>query len=1021
MDFKELLEKYQELLIENDSLRKEIKSLNIQLGVEKADITSGNTLAIKTEEKIFEKELFPVNILGSSFTTNKKSDSREKIKLFMSLFRGRDDVFAKRWENKKKETSGYSPACANEWQPGICRKPKTSCSECKHKDYLVLNEVVVDDHLRGRNNLVVGIFPMLMDETCYFLAIDFDDEGWQKDIKTLREICTTYEIPVAVERSRSGNGAHAWFFFEKPISASLARKFGSAILTSAMNIQHDITFKSYDRLFPNQDTMPKGGFGNLIALPLQKAARINDNSIFIDEHFHPYDDQWAFLASVNRFSEDDIEKLISKLCHGNELGTLKKDVEEEGKPWEKEKISLLKADFPKKVEVVKSNMLFIPKESFSQRALNQIKRLAAFKNPEFYRAQAMRMSTFNKPRIISCADETTQYLCLPRGCEEDLTELCKEFKVEVCWTDQTNGGRKIDVEFNGALRDEQPQAIDKLLEHNNGILCGTTAFGKTIAAIKLIAERKVNTLILVNKISLVSQWKDRTSEFLIINESLPSYEIYEGKKSKKNRSIIGQIGGGEQTLNGIVDIAVMQSLSREGEVKECVKDYGMVIVDECHHVSAFSFEMILKNVNAKYVYGLTATPSRKDGHHPIIIMQCGPIRYRDDAKKQAGKRPFDHFIIPRFTSFKVPAWWNKEEKDLSITELYTEIVSSEIRNQLIIDDVVQCYENGRNCIVLTERTALVDLLSKELGKQIPNVISVMGAMGAKETRETLSLITNAPKDKPLTLVSTGRYIGEGFDEPRLDTLFLAMPISWKGTLQQYAGRLHRLFEGKNEVLIYDYADIHVRMFEKMYNKRLSGYASIGYKAKGDGFATESVDIIFDNSNFLPVYSNDIVNASREILIVSPFVTKKRTFQMAKNLKIAYANNLNVIIVTRPAEEYKEKDLNTWQEAIDELKNSGVTLVPKSGIHQKFAIIDQKIIWYGSINLLSYGSAEESMMRIINPGIASELIESIKKYENESDINNQISTRFVSQDGTGPHYPPNLEPSTPAQIHCSTFQ
>jgi superfamily II DNA or RNA helicase len=844
MDFKELLEKYQELLIENNSLRKEVKTLRIQLGIEKADDVNDNTLIIKTEEKIFEKEPLPLYTLNSSLTTNKKSDAAEKIKLFMSLFRGRDDVFARRWENNKKDKSGYSPACAYEWSSGICQKPKIPCSACKEKNHLPLNEEVIDDHLRGRNNLVVGIFPMLINETCWFLAIDFDDEGWQKDIKTLREICITYDIPISVERSRSGNGAHAWFFFGQPISASLARKFGSAMLTSAMSRQHDITFKSYDRLFPNQDTMPKGGFGNLIALPLQKASRSKDNSVFIDDYFRPYEDQWEFLASIRRLSENDLEMLTSKLCQGNELGSLKKDDEEEIKPWEIEKTRLRKDDFPKKLEVVKSNMLFIPKEGFSQRALNQIKRLAAFKNPEFYKAQAMRMSTYNKPRIISCSDETNEYLCLPRGCEEDLAALCKELKVEVCWTDQTNGGRKIDVEFNGTLRADQPLAIEKLLVHENGILCGTTAFGKTIAAIKMIAERKVNTLILVNKISLVSQWHDKLAEFLIINEPLPNEMASEGKSRKKSRALIGQLGGGKQTLNGIVDIAVIQSLSREGEVKECVKDYGMVIVDECHHVSAFSFEMILKNVNAKYVYGLTATPFRKDGHHPIIIMQCGPIRYQDDAKKQAEKRPFDHYIIPRFTSFKVPAWWNKEEKDLSITELYAEIVSNEIRNLQIIEDVFQCYENGRNSIILTERTAHVDLLAKELSRRIPDVISIMGTMGARETRETLSRIKDVPKDMPLTVVSTGKFIGEGFDEPRLDTLFLAMPISWKGTLQQYAGRLHRLFDGKKEVLIYDYADIHVRMFEKMYNKRLSGYASFGYTAKGESFATESVDIKF---------------------------------------------------------------------------------------------------------------------------------------------------------------------------------
>lgn len=976
IDFNELLEKYQALLLENSRQREEIKCLSVQLGLEKLEDTLADVSMHNPEKEELESEIPNVGTFDSSITINKKSDSTEKVKLFMSLFRGRDDVYAKRWENNKKQTSGYSPSCANEWKSGICQKPKISCSECKNKNYLPLDERVVEDHLRGLNNFVAGIYPMLTNENCYFLAIDFDDEGWQKDITTLREICYELNIPVAVERSRSGEGAHAWFFFENQTTAFLSRKFGSAILTYAMSKQHDITFKSYDRLFPNQDTMPKGGFGNLIALPLQKAARANNNSAFIDDQFQPYEDQWAFLASIRKLTEGDVELLISKLCQGNELGALKKDDEEEQKPWETVKPILLKTDFPQKMEIVKANMLFIKKEGVSQRALNQLKRLAAFRNPEFYKAQAMRLPTFNKPRIISCADETTEYICLPRGCEADLNALSEELKLEVSWNDKTNNGRKIDVEFNGTLRDEQPQAISNLLEHDNGILCGTTAFGKTIAAIKLIAERKVNTLILVNKISLLSQWKEKLSEFLIINETFPPTEKSKSGKIKKNRSIIGTIGGGKNSLNGIIDIAVMQSLSREGEVKDCVKDYGMVIVDECHHVSAFSFELILKNVNAKYVYGLTATPFRKDGHHPIITMQCGPIRYRDDAKKQAEKRPFDHFLIPRFTSFKVPAWWEKEEKDISITELYAEIVSNEMRNQLILDDVVQCYENGRNCIVLTERTAHVELLAKELGKRIPDVISVMGTMGAKETRETMGQITNASKDKPLTLVATGRYIGEGFDEPRLDTLFLAMPISWKGTLQQYAGRLHRLFEGKKEVLIYDYADIHVRMFEKMYNKRLSGYASIGYKAKGESFAQESVDIIFDKNNFLPVYTNDIINASREILIVSPFVTKRRTFQMVQNLKNAIDNSVKVIVLTRPSEDYKEKDILFWQESIEFLKEVGATVILKSNIHQKFAVIDQKTVWYGSINLLSFGSAEESMMRLESQNIAFELIKSV---------------------------------------------
>lgn len=973
MNFKELFEKHQTLLTENDNLREEIKSLKAQLGIVESQVVCHGIFEHKSEPEVFRSDpvgqVFPIAI-------NNMSDSMKKIKLFMSLFRGREDVYAKRWENPKKGTAGYSPACTNEWKPGICQKPKIKCTDCKNKDYLALNEKVIDDHLRGRSNFVAGIYPMCLDETCYFLAADFDEGEWKKDISALREICLEFEIPVAVECSRSGKGAHAWFFFISPIAASLARKFGSALLTYVMSKRHEITFKSYDKFFPNQDTMPKGGLGNLIALPLQKAARNNNNSVFIDAHFQPYDDQWAFLASLQKLSEDDMKILISKLCQGNELGVLKKDEEESQKPLETNKIKLLKDDFPQNIEIVKANMLFVRKAGISQRALNNLKRLAAFKNPEFYKAQALRMPIFDKPRIISCADETAEYLCLPRGCEADLKAVFVEMGIEVGWIDKTNCGRKIDVKFNGSLRDEQPLAIYNLLKYDNGILCGTTAFGKTVVAIKLIAERKVNTLILVDKVTLVAQWRKSLKDFLTINESLPDIDEAKKRGRKKTKSIIGQLGAGKDNLSGVIDIAVMQSLNRMGEVKDCVKDYGMVIVDECHHVSAFSFEKVLKSVNAKYVYGLTATPIRKDGHHPIIFMQCGSIRYRDDAKKQAEKRPFAHYIIPRFTSFRVPL--DKDEKDVSINELYAEIAANEMRNQLIIDDVVKCYESGRNCVVLTERTAHVVLLTKELGKRIPDVISAMGGMGTKETRETMARIANTPIDKPLTLVATGKYIGEGFDEPRLDTLFLAMPISWKGTLQQYAGRLHRLFEGKSEVQIYDYVDIHTRMFEKMYNKRLTGYASIGYKAKGESIATENIDIIFDKNSFLPVYSNDIVNATREILVVSPFITKRRTLQMIQNLEIAIGNKVKVIVVSRPIEDFKGKDMTTLQETLALLKSAGVSLIFKSNIHQKFAVMDQRIVWYGSINLLSFGSAEESIMRLESPNIANELIKCIER-------------------------------------------
>ena len=972
MDYRELLEKYNLLLDENRRLTKENDWLKSQLVMPTEYKPSENPIPeSSTEKDRVDDEAGDTTTLSGVDNT---SESSAKIRLFMSLFKGRDDVYAKKWENTKKATSGYSPVCLNQWRVGLCGKPKSPCSKCSNQLYAPFDEHVIENHLRG--SIVAGIYPMLPDETCHFLAMDFDEARWQNDVTTVREVRTEFDIPVAVERSQSGNGAHLWFFFENPMPAALARKFGTAILTFSMNRRHEIHFKSYDRLFPSQDTMPRGGFGNLIALPFQKSARKNHNSEFINERLQAHSDQWAFLSSIQKITEDRVENLTRELCHGHELGILKTDEEETQEPWETHPVSLQKSDFPKQMDIVKANMLFIPKSNISQRALNRLKRLASFKNPMFYKQQAMRLSTFGHPRIISCADETTDYLCLPRGCETDLFAELEQHGINIRLIDKTHCGRRIDVEFKGHLRDEQPLALEQLLHHDTGILSGTTAFGKTVVAIRLIAERKVNTLILVDRISLLKQWHERLSDFLIINETLPETRVTKGKKRgrKKKRSVIGQLGAGKKALSGIVDIAVMQSLSRKGEVKNCVKDYGMVIADECHHASAFSYESILKTTNARYVYGLTATPTRKDGHHPILFMHCGPIRYRDNARRQAEKRPFDHYIIPRFTSLRTSL--NREEKDVSIQELYSEVVDNDTRNQQIVEDVLDSYKRGRNCIILTLRTAHVELLAEKLGEEVPDVMMLMGGMGSKTTREIFERIRETPADKKLILVATGSFVGEGFDEPRLDTLFLAMPISWKGTLQQYAGRLHRLFMDKKEVQIYDYVDIHVRMLERMYQKRLTGYASMGYKVRGEDISA-SLDVIFDKDSFLPVFSNDITGAHKEILIVSPYVRRRRSTQMIRYLRIALDKGIRVIVVTRPPEAFKTKDQVALQRVLQVLRDNHISVVLKSNIHQKFAIVDQKTVWYGSINLLSYGNAQESIMRIESSNIANELIKSLE--------------------------------------------
>ncbi|MGC8492439.1 MAG: TOTE conflict system archaeo-eukaryotic primase domain-containing protein [Syntrophobacteraceae bacterium] len=965
MDFETLLRKYYALLAENEALKEENLALKARLGLgEPAPETH------HAPEAMQQQPLAP----SPSADINVNTDPAEKILLFLSLFKGREDVYAKRWETKDGTRAGYVPVCRNDGNFGVCRRFTVKCATCEHRSYAPLDENAIDAHLRGK--IVAGVYPLLQDETCHFLAIDFDKEGWKEDASTLRAVCCAFNIPVALERSRSGQGAHAWFFFATPVSAGMARKLGSAMLTYAMSQRHEIKFKSYDRLFPNQATMPKGGFGNLIALPLQKEARLQSNSVFLDEHFRPYEDQWEFLAKIRRLSEEEIGVLTWRLSPGSELGDLKLDDEEPARPWERKnptRARLTRQEFPTTVQVVRANMLFIDKSGISQRALNIIKRLAAFKNPEFYRLQAMRRPTWREPPILSCSEETPEYLCLPRGCDVDLETMLKEAGVTIRWVDKSHPGRTIKVSFTGVLREDQEIAVEAMLQHDCGVLSAATAFGKTVVAARLIAERKVNTLILTHRQQLLSQWLARLARFLRIDEELPLIPTKRGRRPM--RSIIGQIGAGKDNPNGIIDVGIMQSLISGHEAKECVEDYGMVIVDECHHISAVSFEQIVKRVRSKYVCGLTATPVRRDGRHPIIFMHCGPVRYRADAKKEAEKRPFDHYVIPRFTGYRAP--FDRQEQDMSIQEFYSGMAADESRNQQIIDDVIRAYERGRNGLILTERTAHVELLTGRLRERIPDVIALTGGKGVKEARNILSKIADTPASSQLTLVATGRYIGEGFDEPRLDTLFLAMPISWKGTLQQYAGRLHRLFEDKKEVHVYDYVDIHVSLLEKMYRKRLSGYGAIGYRAKADIVAEKPADIIFDNTNFLPVYQNDMMNCVRQMVIVSPFVTNRRVSRMLPEMA-ALAKRVSVIVVTRPADTYKQKDMPVLEATLSSLENAGVRLLFRANIHQKFAVLDQKIVWYGSINLLSYGSAQESIMRLDSSNIAQELMKDIVK-------------------------------------------
>lgn len=924
--------------------------------------TSGDSNLITTSDTAHKLKNDGNNFNQNTVQTPKvtqNSHSSEKVNLFMSLFSGREDVYAKRWENKDGR-NGYAPACSNDWVQWVCEKPRVKCADCNNRKYVEVSNTTIQEHLLGKK--VVGIYPMLQDETCRFLVMDFDKEQWQQNVSAIREICDEIGIVPHVERSRSGNGAHIWFFFSEAIPCSVARKLGSSLLTSAMSKRHEMNFSSYDRLLPNQDTMPKGGFGNLIALPLQKLARENGNSVFIDENFIALTDQWAYLSCIKKISLKEVEKFLSKLSITSELGELMKSSENEDEPWGKKKrsVTISRNDFPKKATIVKANMLHIEKEGFTSAGLNYMKRLAAFKNPAFYKAQAMRLSTYNIPRIIATHEETEKYVSLPRGLEKQLKDILNNVNI----IDQTNPGIKIDVQFNGTLREEQEAAIAPFLTNNLGVLSATTAFGKTVIGAKLIAERKTNTLILVHRTQLLQQWKERLSEFLTINE-VPLEELTPtGRKKKKE--IIGQIGGGKTNRSGIVDIAVMQSLASEDEVKDFVKEYGMVIVDECHHVSAFSFEKILKSIQAKYVYGLTATPTRQDGQHPIIFMQCGEILHRVNAKKQAEKRSFDHIVIPRFTQFR------PTRSGLNITGNYREIMKDTFRNQIIVSDIMDNIEVGRNPIILTERTEHVYLIEQQLKlHEVNNIFTLIGGRSAKESREILEKLNTIPKDENVVVIATGKYVGEGFDFPRLDTLFLAMPISWKGIVHQYVGRLHRDFAGKTEVRVYDYVDIHVPMLEKMYQKRLKSYATVGYKTRGDSGISESSNIIFEGSNFGAVFESDLIDAKKHVMIVSPLLSKRQIMNRLPDIQKCMEKKVSVTIITRPVEDYREAGRRKVLECVDLLRSAGVKVETMSKVHQKFAVIDSKIVWYGSINLLGVGASEESIMRLVSTSIAVE--------------------------------------------------
>lgn len=758
----------------------------------------------------------------------------DKVKLFRQLFRGRGDVFPTRFVSKKTGKAGYAPACTNKFVRGVCELPKVRCGECSNQAFAPVDDAAVLAHLQGRH--VMGVYPLLEDETCWFLAVDFDKSTWPEDVLAFVATCRQVGLPPAVERSRSGNGAHVWFFFSEPVASAAARKMGCFLITETMSRRHELSMGSYDRLFPSQDTMPRGGFGNLIALPLQHGPRQQGNSVFLDDQLQAYSDdqQWAHLAAVPRIDRRTVERIAGEAARqGSVIGVRAAEPgdEEDSEPWARPpsgrpRVARILEALPERVRGVLSQRLFVEKAGLPSPLLNQIKRIAAFQNPEFYKKQSMRLSTATTPRVIACAEELPQHIALPRGCRPELEELLREHGVTLDLEDRREPGEPVRLRFRGSLTPVQEKAVRALLAQETGVFVAPPGLGKTVVGTYLVAQRGCGTLILVHRRPLLDQWRAQLSVFL-------------GIDSKE----VGQIGAGKRAATGRLDVAMIQSLVRAGKVADLVASYGQVIVDECHHVPAVSFERVLAEVKARYLVGLTATPQRRDGHQSIIHMQLGPVRFAIDAKSQAAQRPFEHRLIVRETAFRAEV----QKRAATIQELYAALVADERRNELILNDGIASLEQGRSPLLLTERRDHLEFFAERLRKFTRNLVVLHGGMTARRRSAAKDQLAAIPPDEERLVLATGRYIGEGFDDPRLDTLLLALPVSWKGTLIQYTGRLHRLHPGKTEVRIFDYVDREVPMLLRMFEKRLRGYRAIGY-ARGEaplGFGEASEEVVVE--------------------------------------------------------------------------------------------------------------------------------------------------------------------------------
>ena len=917
----------------------------------------------------------------------KKFDVTDKIAsdFFMMFCRGRKDVYDLRYTNPKTGKNGYYSQCFNRWDRGchIQKKDGVRCKDCELRAYKPVTLPLIKAHMNGTDpngNDVVAIYPMLENNLCQLLVFDFDnhakgaeqedyaniDDGWKEEINALRRICKNLDVDAVVERSRSGRGAHLWIFFKEMVPARLARRFGFALLEKGAESVNLKSFKYYDRMIPTQDALPEGGLGNVIALPLQGMALKSGNSAFIDENWNAYEDQLNVLAGTRRLTRQGIEDYLS-LWYST--GSTSEDNGTDA-PWDKN--SEIEAGSVKGVvRIVLADRIYIDSTGMSNKTKRQLRRMATFSNKQYFQNQAMDMPNYDESRFIYLGSDEGKYIVLPRGLREEILKKFDNAGISYKIEDKRTKGQELNISFRGELRESQIPAVETMLENETGILHAATAFGKTVVCCDMIARRGISTLILVDRADLMNQWIKRLEEFLDIDEELPEYQTKTGR-TRKRKSLIGNLQGAHDTLTGIVDVAMIRSLKKKDGFHPKLKEYAQVYFDECHHAASDSAIEVLQEINAKYVYGVTATPKRGDGKEKINEFLLGPIRYRFTAKDRAEEQNINHLVYPRFTRTVKPHHLSKTPYGNDAYEL---IRNNDVRDEQIIRDVADCVQAGRTPVVLTKYVDHAKKLSERLKTYADRLILLTGANGTKARRAQVEELNKVDNSDSLILVGTGSLLGEGFDFPRLDTLFMATPVSGENVVEQYVGRLNRDYDGKENVIVYDYVDSHIPKFDKMYSARMKAYKKIGYElcVNMDG-EKQKANAIYDIENYAETYWKDLEEANSAVVVSSPRLNNQKVDRIINMLGKRRELGVEVTIVTWHPDAYKYGKDDVRMELMERLRKAGfeIRLVEETCEH--YAVIDNEIVWYGSVNLLSKEDAEDNLMRVCSKDIAAELLE-----------------------------------------------